>query len=1107
MTPSPDAPLTPHAPGTRGTPAPHFEVLVVGASAGGLPVLAKLLRGLPSECDLPIVVMMHLPPDSALDQYLSRSTRSVEWIKADGRLKPAHLLLCPPRTCVELFPDGRFHVVPSPNGARDHPIDRLFDSVARSHGPKALGIILTGMGRDGARGAGAIRAAGGQVIVQNPASAEYPDMPMAAIDAGAASLVVPEADLGQVIDELVSGTPRPRARSEVQSIARVFGHRGEMSRVALRQDWSQTSIGPVLEWPAALRFSVSTAMQSPHPTVICWGAALLQVCNDAWHEFMGGGSAATLGEPLQHSWAAAWPALLPLAERVLRQEEAAVEENARIFVQRAGRDEEVYASLSCTPIRDLAGDCVGVQLTTWQTTPTVLADRRLRTLRDLSTRAAGASSLREACTQACPALAANHRDLPFALIYLVGDGNQRALLACAAGVAAGGAVAPHVLHMADDAAVWPIGAVLPSVHHLPLSRLLVDDLSRRFPDLAGVLDLPDGLDVPTSAVIVPLRAITGRRPVGLFIAALSPHCPFDADYSSFIEVLAEQISAELGHARARELERERAERLAEVDSAKTEFFANVSHEFRTPLTLLLAPLDEIVQQRQLLPARLGSAVEVAARNARRLLRLVNDLLDFSESDVRHQRAALEDTDLATLTRNIVGAFESAFSMAAVGIRLNISPDLPAAIPANADMWEKVVSNLLSNALKFTFEGQVEVSLNTLARHAELVVADSGVGIPKDELGNVFKRFHRVRGMRTRTVEGSGVGLSIVHDLVQRMGGQVTVHSIPARGTTFTVWLPLQTSAQHPGPSGAAPVTRTGTAGSLAAELVNEATGWMSPAAPEDPTNPDAAAEPRDAPQDTGGVVLVVDNNADVREYLARLLGARWDVHVAADGVQAMVQARRTQPDLILADVMMPNLGGFGLIESLRQDDRLKSVPVLLVTAQAGEDAAIAGLQAGAHDVIPKPFSARELVARVEAAVSHAKNAEALRSSETRLNAQQAAFRALLGGTPVASALALLTDAAVLHERAGTACAVFAPDAATGVLTRLAGTHGTPPALRPGAQDAGTWSCPLVDPAGRVVGRFALFLPDPGPGLPRDLDAAMSMARAATVLMSSRAAPA
>ena len=940
-----------------------FDVLVIGASAGGQTAVIAILRDLPLDFDVPIVVVQHLPPQSRiLDVYARRLPFSFEWIDADSRLAPRKVLVCPARVCGELLPDGSFRLE-SCEGAIDKQIDRLLHSVARSYSHRAIGVVLTGMGDDGAAGARALHATGGRILVQSASSAEYPEMPRAALAAGAADLVVPLGDIAQVLTDLVDGAVRPKGRSELDAIERVFSSEGEIAALAREVDWSRTSIGPALQWPHELRLIVRMAIESPHPTAVWWGRDLVQFHNPAWRRFLGSSKhPQALGAPARETWGEIWSDVGPMVERVLQAGVAAHREDFVMVIDRHGYAEEVIADFGCSPIRDAKGTVLGVHISCRETTSTVVAERRIAALRALTAQVSGARTPRQAGEQAAAALAAHPLDLPFALLYLFDAPRRQATLAGAAGIASGSVAAPHTIALVGAQDTWALQRLVASAATTQPAGVLLEDLERRVPGLAPLLGGPPGGPAPRGVYVLPVRSTEKDLPTGALVAGLNPLRPFDEGYRSFVELVAGQISAGLIEARATELERERRERLAELDRAKTEFFANVSHEFRTPLTLLLSPLDEMLRRRGELPPALAPEIEVAARNSRRLLRLVDSLLDFSQLEQRRQRAMLQATDLGALTSDIASAFRSAIERAGLTLRVQCESSLPL-VAVDRDMWEKVVSNLLSNALKFTFQGEIVVRLHALALHVELVVSDTGVGIAKHELPNIFKRFHRVRGAKARTIDGSGIGLALVHDLVTRMGGQMQVWSSEGRGTAFTVWMPLKSVRQsfddRPATDEDAPAVR------IAAGLAEQADTWIEERATAD-TLDDLLGAPKGEPLRLapGARILVADDNADLRVYLRRLLGTYWNVTAVADGAQALEAARDQRPDLILADVMMPNVDGFALLRAVRADPALQHVPVVLLTARAGADMAVEGLLAGADDYLAKPFSARELIARV-----------------------------------------------------------------------------------------------------------------------------------------------
>jgi signal transduction histidine kinase len=424
--------------------------------------------------------------------------------------------------------------------------------------------------------------------------------------------------------------------------------------------------------------------------------------------------------------------------------------------------------------------------------------------------------------------------------------------------------------------------------------------------------------------------------------------------------------------------------LGELDAAKTAFFSNVSHEFRTPLTLILGPVERALASPE--RALAGDDLNALHRNALRLLRLVNSLLDFSRIEAGGLASSFAPTDLATLTAGLAGAFQSLFDDS--GLKLVVEcPPLPAPVYVDRAHWEKVIMNLVSNAFKFTFEGEIGVSLRWLGEKVELRVRDTGTGIPKAELPRMFERFHRVAGARGRSFEGSGIGLSLVHELVRLHGGEVRVESEVGRGSTFVVTIPVGSAHLPPDrlveSSPFVPDERAEPVQLLEAKQWIRSEGELPPGAslaPLDPPPP-KAGQPR-------GRLLIADDNADMREYLRRLLSPQWDTELVPNGRVALTRALEAPPDLVLSDVMMPDLDGVGLLTALRADARTSLVPVILVSARAGEEARLEGLETGADDYLVKPFAAREVLTRVRTHLEMAKvrrrAAEAARElAETR----------------------------------------------------------------------------------------------------------------------------
>jgi PAS domain S-box-containing protein len=447
------------------------------------------------------------------------------------------------------------------------------------------------------------------------------------------------------------------------------------------------------------------------------------------------------------------------------------------------------------------------------------------------------------------------------------------------------------------------------------------------------------------------------------------------------------------------------ERLKELDRLKTQFFANVSHEFRTPLTLMLGPLEDALTAIDAEKySEVAANLATSHRNALRLLKLVNTMLDFSRIEAGRAQASYQPTDIAAFTAELASNFRSACDKA--GLRLTVDCtrfDGGEQAYLDRDMWEKIVLNLVSNAFKFTLEGEIEVRLTTDDGHVRLTVRDTGVGIPREELPRMFERFHRIDHTRGRTHEGTGIGMALVHELVKLHGGAVNVDSKIGEGSIFTVSIPLGNAHLDPGRIEKA--TELASTGVAPAAYIEEALRWL----PDESTissgqnrivagdESGRAAEGLHEEEFAGAKprILWADDNADMRTYVSRLLDGRYDVQAVSDGEAALDAARAHPPNLVLSDVMMPKLDGFGLLRALREDPKLRDVPVILLSARAGEESRVEGLEAGADDYLVKPFTARELQARVGA---HLKLAQARKAADERVRENEARFRALVTAT-------------------------------------------------------------------------------------------------------------
>jgi signal transduction histidine kinase/DNA-binding response OmpR family regulator len=746
----------------------------------------------------------------------------------------------------------------------------------------------------------------------------------------------------------------------------------KLSELIAGFDWSATSLGDSAGWPESLKTTVRILLTSRFAMWMGWGDELTFLYNDAYAPTLGVKHPWAIGRPASEVWAEIWPDIEPRIHQVMSTGVATWDEGLQLFLERRGYSEETYHTFSYSPLTDAAGRVAGMLCVVAEETDRVIGERRLASMRELASGFAVARTESEVLAEVTRTLSRNDKDLPFSLLYLVDD-TRVARLVASTGISASHAAAPRELDIDLGRSPWPIADALAGG-----APRVIEDLASRFAELPlGAWDV-----APQRAIVVPISHRAGAQATGVFIAAVNPYRPFDERYRGFVELVAGQIGASLANARSFEEEKARAEALAELDRAKTAFFSNVSHEFRTPLTLLLGPLEEALRRGEASDTTRTDLL-VAHRNALRLLRLVNSLLDFSRIEAGRVRASYVPTDLTALTSDLASAFRSACGRAGIHLTLNAAP-LPQPVYVDRDMWEKIVLNLLSNAFKHTFAGGITVDLGVSQGQAQLRVSDTGVGIPADQLPRIFERFHRVPNARSRTHEGTGIGLALVQELVRIHGGSIDVESTEGKGSVFTVRMPfgsahLAADLVHDAP--ASPTTNTGVM-----SFVEEALRWLPDA--RESRNSKPVADPSDALDETAPCILLADDTADMRDYVARLLRAEgWRVDAVGDGAVALDHARRRRPDIVLTDVMMPGLDGFELLRELRSDPATATIPIIMLSARAGGDAKVEGLYAGADDYLVKPFAANELTARVSSHLALSR----LRRETEAMHADEAAF--------------------------------------------------------------------------------------------------------------------
>jgi signal transduction histidine kinase/CheY-like chemotaxis protein len=876
---------------------------------------------------------------------------------------------------------------------------------AKELGPDIVLMDITMPNRNGLDATRLIRAAlpNTEVILVSQNESSVVQRQAVEVDARA---FVAKSNIANDLIPAIDRVTQNRRHEPPQSTAKaVFGD-SEMSRLVAQHDWSKTSLGPIQSWPPSLKSAVNLMLNSQHPMWVGWGPEMTFLYNDAYISVLSLAKHPwALGRSMREVWAEIWGDVGALVEKVYAKGEPTYVDNLRLFMSRGDRLEETYYSFSYSPIFDESGKIAGLFCPSSERTANTLNARRLRTLSELSANSLLEKSTDAACATFLATLANNPDDIPFALLYLMEAGATPSVATLAGTLHVDNDVqdiSPRRISLdgKSPGILWPLDKVI------AFSKAEIIEIPPHNALPHGAADQP-----VREAIILPIASPAQVTPLGFLICGVNPTRNLDSEYLTFFSLVVDQLVSAINNARTTEDEKRRADTLAEIDRAKTVFFSNISHEFRTPITLMLGPVEELLANQDIAGSEESRRLlSVVHRNGLRLQKMVNALLDFSRLEAGRIQANFEPTDLSQLTRDLASGFRSTIERGGLKYEVQCDP-LPEPVYVDRDMWEKIVLNLISNAFKFSFEGRIDVRLRADGEQVVLTVSDTGVGVAQSELPRLFERFHRIEGSKARTHEGSGIGLALVQELVRLHHGEIAATSELGKGTTFSIAIPFGTehlpSANVRAPKNAKTLDPGGRSSAQSTIFADEMAEWL----PEDPASVAVATKSEASARDAEIRILVADDNSDMREYVARLLRARWTVETVSDGLAALESIRKRPPTLVVTDVMMPRLDGFELLREIRKDPATRRIPVVMLSARAGEESRVEGLEAGADDYIVKPFTARELVARVAARLD-------LQRLGTLLERERSAIDSLFEQTPVP--VAVLTGPDVVYSIANQA---------------------------------------------------------------------------------------
>ncbi|HKX66571.1 MAG TPA: ATP-binding protein [Intrasporangium sp.] len=686
--------------------------------------------------------------------------------------------------------------------------------------------------------------------------------------------------------------------------------------------------------------AVGICLTSRFPMLIWWGSEYVMIYNDGYRPMLGTKHPQALGSPGKDIWPEIWDSIGPMLDSVMSSGVATWSRDQKLMLERNGYLEESYFTFSYSPITVGSGEVGGVFTAVVETTDHVLSERRLGTLGVLSRRLGEAPDAETVRRLAAAVLMSNPQDHPLAVMV-----DARALPESPRDL-----TVPEALQADVYAAATQAVTLRRQVHHdLPAPVHLEND--------------PAGLAV-AGLHALPITLSGDDQMSEVLVIGRSPHRQWDPALATYVALCITHLATALSDIRLLDTERQRAETAEALDAAKSAFFTNLSHELRTPLTLISGPISDTLADTRL-TADQRERLELADRNTVRLARMVDAMLDFGRMAASKVHPQVVPVDVVLQTRTMAESFARAFRRAGLEFLTEYDQaDRHAYL--DRDMYERIVLNLLGNALKYTPSGSVTLRLECDADGFSVSVRDTGIGIRNRDLKRVFERFEQLpRPGKARSHEGAGIGLAMVKQLTELMGGAVEVESALGRGSTFTIRLPWGEPPAKPAKG------RSITPRNVDAFLA-ETEGWDLPYAAgpasvgteSPPVAPSLNGPPRESGASGRPRLLVAEDNADMRRYLRGALSTEYDIELVPDGSAALERCLSARPDIVLADAMMPGLDGFALTRAIRRNSALRDVPVVILSARAGEADTEEGLTSGADDYVSKPFSLTELRARL-----------------------------------------------------------------------------------------------------------------------------------------------